>query len=85
VTQQAVEQALGKLLTDEMFRARFFAAPAEACREVGLVLSSVELDALTQLTPSDLDRLGDRLDARISRPCLDPAWPVNPDDSRRQP
>ena len=42
VSQQAVERALGKLLTDEAFRTRFFAAPGTACWEAGLPLSAVE-------------------------------------------
>ena len=72
MTQQAVEQALGKLLTDQAFRERFFAAPEEACRQSGLTLSSVEVEALAQLSREQLDQLGDTIDGRISRPCLDP-------------
>ena len=33
MTQQAVERTLGKLLTDENFRDRFFANPELACWE----------------------------------------------------
>jgi hypothetical protein len=36
VTQQAVERALGKLLTDENFRERFFENPEAASWEAGL-------------------------------------------------
>ena len=45
MTQQAVERALGKLLTDENFRERFFAGPELACWEAGFALSPVELIA----------------------------------------
>jgi Ribosomally synthesized peptide prototyped by Frankia Franean1_4349. len=72
MTQQAVEQALGKLLTDEAFRERFFAAPDEACRQAGLTVSSVEVEALARLSREQLDQLGGALDGRISRPSLDP-------------
>jgi ribosomally synthesized peptide len=71
VTQDSVERTLGKLLTDEAFRERFFAAPAEACREAGLSLSSGELEALQRLSREALVRFGEDVDARISRPCLD--------------
>lgn len=71
MTQQAVERALGKLLTDEAFRERFFTAPVAACREAGLTLSPVELEALSRLPREELARFGEDLDARISRPCLD--------------
>ena len=64
MTQQAVEQALGKLLTDQAFRERFFAAPEEACRQSGLTLSSVEVEALAQLSREQLDQLA------ASRLCL---------------
>ena len=72
MTQDSVERALGKLLTDEAFCTRFFAAPAAACRDAGLTLSPVELEALQRLSREQLARLADDVDARISRPCLDP-------------
>ena len=46
VSQQAVERALGKLLTDENFRDRFFTNPELATWEAGFTLSSIELEAL---------------------------------------
>ena len=72
MTQDSVDRALGKLLTDESFREQFFAAPVEACREAGLTLSPVEVEALQRLSRDELARFGDEVDARISRPCLDP-------------
>jgi hypothetical protein len=72
VTQQAVERALGKLLTDENFRERFFASPELACWEVGFELSPVELEALLRLSSETLARFSEALDKRISRPSLDP-------------
>jgi hypothetical protein len=72
VSQQAVERALGKLLTDETFRERFFATPETAAWEAGLALSSAELEALTQLSPKAIARFSETVDKRISRPSLDP-------------
>jgi hypothetical protein len=72
VTQQAVERTLGKLLTDEAFRERFFANPEAASWEAGFALSPTELEALRRLSPKALARFGEGLDKRISRPCLDP-------------
>jgi hypothetical protein len=72
VTQQAVERALGKLLTDENFRDRFFANPEIAAWEAGFTLSSIELEALSGLSHEALSRVSEHLDKRISRPSLDP-------------
>jgi hypothetical protein len=72
VTQQAVERALGKLLTDENFRERFFAGPELACWEAGFALSPVELEALSRLPHEALAHFSEALDKRIRRPCLDP-------------
>jgi len=45
VSQNAVERTLGKLATDDEFRARFFENPAAATWEAGLPLSPIELEA----------------------------------------
>ena len=70
VTQQAVERTLGKLLTDENFRDRFFTNPELASWEAGFTLSPIELDALSRLSHEALARLGEGLDKRISRASL---------------
>ena len=72
MTQQAVERALGKLLTDENFREQFFASPELACWEAGFALSPVELEALSRVSNEALTQLSEALDKRISRPSLDP-------------
>ena len=72
MTQDSVERTLGKLLTDEAFRERFFTAPAQACRDAGITLSPAELDALGRLSREALARFSEEVDDRISRPCLDP-------------
>jgi hypothetical protein len=56
VTQQAVERALGKLLTDENFRERFFTNPEIASWEAGFTLSPIELEALSQVSHEALAR-----------------------------
>ena len=65
MSQGAVEKALGKLLTDDAFRARFFADPAGASFTAGLALSGVELDALAGLPQPALARFSRLLDDRI--------------------
>ncbi len=72
MAQHAVERALGKLVMDEAFRERFFTAPELACWEAGLILSPVELEALSRLSRDEIARFAEELDERISRPCLDP-------------
>ena len=65
MSQGAVEKALGKLLTDDAFRARFFADPAGASVTAGLALSDVELEALAGLPQPALARFSRLLDDRI--------------------
>src|SRR5207247_10255664 len=70
VSQNAVEQTLGKLATDEEFRARFFENPAAATWEAGLPLSPIELEALSGLSRAALARFSQSLDGRIRRLCV---------------
>jgi hypothetical protein len=70
VSQNAVERTLGKLATDEDFRARFFENPAAATWEAGLPLSPIELEALSRLSRVAIARFSRSLDGRIRRPCL---------------
>lgn len=72
MSQQAVERALGKLLTDENFRDRFFTNPELATWEAGFTLSSIELEALSRVSAEALTQFSDHLDKRISRASLDP-------------
>jgi Ser/Thr protein kinase RdoA (MazF antagonist) len=75
VSQAAVERTIGKLATDEQFRARFFANPAAAAWEAGLSLSPIELEALATLSRAALTRFSQSLDTRISRLCVGGAKP----------
>ena len=71
MSQGAVEKALGKLVTDESFRNRFFTDPVTASFNAGLDLSRAELDALTQVPKTALVRFSRLLDDRICRLSLD--------------
>ena len=71
MSQQAVERTLGRLVTDEAFRDRFFANAVAATWEAGLVLSPIELEALSRVSRAPLIVFSGCLDKRISRPYLD--------------
>ena len=67
MSQRSVERALGKLVTDEGFRERFFRDPEPACLVAGLHLTAAERAALTRVPRSVLVQLATRLDDRICR------------------
>ena len=67
MSQRAVEQALGKLITDEAFREAFFADAGAAALRAGLTLTPKELDALRRLPRTALDGLCACVDDRICR------------------
>jgi hypothetical protein len=69
MSQDAVERTLGKLLTDESFRERFFTTPRETAWAAGLRLSDIELVALSGLSRSALSSFSAGLDPRICRLC----------------
>jgi hypothetical protein len=66
MSQRDLESVLGRLLTDMEFRARFYAAPADACGE-DIVLSPRETAALLRIDPGALDGLALLLDPQIVR------------------
>lgn len=71
MSQAAVERILGKLITDDAFRERFFSNPAVVSFHAGLELSSAELDALSRLPKQALAQFSRWLDERIRRLPLD--------------
>jgi hypothetical protein len=71
MSQAAVEKALGKLITDECFRRRFFKDPAAASFAAGLELSQAEADALSRLPLGAIIQFSACLDARICRLSLE--------------
>jgi len=70
MSQHAVERTLGKLLTDESFRERFFTTPRVTAWATGLRLSDIELAALSGLSRSAVCVFSASLDPRICRLCL---------------
>jgi hypothetical protein len=71
MSQAAVEKAIGKLITDECFRRRFFKDPVAASFQAGLELSQPEVDALSRLPVEAIARFSACLDRRICRLPLD--------------
>ncbi|HEX7125314.1 MAG TPA: Os1348 family NHLP clan protein [Thermodesulfobacteriota bacterium] len=67
MSQQAVERALGRLVTDPAFRRRFYREPERASLELGLDLSAGELEALQRVPCLALAELAARLDDRLRR------------------
>src|SRR5262245_19270177 len=70
MSQRAVEQVLGKLVTDETFRSVFFADPERACFCAGLELSQDERRALAAIPVESLATFAECLQDRIRRPCF---------------
>ncbi len=79
MSQKSVERALGKLITDEMFRREFFADPARAVRAAGLDLLPDELQALRRAPRKMLMALEAKLEDRICRLAI-PEWPSREED-----
>jgi hypothetical protein len=71
MSQRAVERTLGKLVTDEQFRQRFYTEPAAASFGAGLELTPEEMDALLRLPATVLTALAALVDARICRLAVD--------------
>ena len=67
MSQQAVEETLGRLITDSAFRRLFYMDPAATCRRESLDLTAREIDALVALSASRLQAVARVLDARIVR------------------
>ena len=67
MSQAAVERVLGKLVTDESFRDRFFRDPEVVSFSAGLELSQAEVDALSRLPAEAIAQFSACVDARIRR------------------
>lgn len=67
MSQKTVETIVGKLVTDEGFRKRFFKDPEKASVLAGLDLSHEELEALSRIPQGALAALSERMDDRICR------------------
>jgi hypothetical protein len=67
MSQRIVETTVGKLVTDEGFRKRFFKDPQKASVLAGLNLSQAELEALSRIPQGALIALSEGMDDRICR------------------
>jgi hypothetical protein len=73
MTQQSVEILIGKLLTDEELRESFEHNPQAVLvwlLRQGLQLSSLEMEALKAIKPSDLSALTQIIDRRLQKASL---------------
>ena len=70
MSQRAVEQVLGKMVTDERFREAFLVDPELATRQAGLALAPQETDALCRVPRRALAAFAALLDDRICRLCV---------------
>lgn len=82
MTQKAVENLIGRLVTDREFRRRFFEEPAAACLDESIDVTPRELQAVARLEPAVLEQFGKQLDRSIVRATVGVAQPNN---SRRRP
>ncbi len=71
MSQAGVERILGKLITDEDFRARFFRQPEAATFAAGVRMSPAELDALRHISIDALAEFSLSLDPRVCRLCVE--------------
>ena len=70
MSHKGVETVIGKLVTDERFRQRFFAKPVDALDELrrwGCEVTSVEMEALLKLDAGAIEALADLIDARLQK------------------
>lgn len=67
MSQKAVENLLGRLLTDAEFRRRFFEEPAASCRQEMLDVTSREIEAVLVVDEVEFEQFAKQLDPRIVR------------------
>ncbi len=65
MTKKAVEQVLGRLVTDAKFRELFFSNPDKALK--GYDLTAKEREALLATKIEDIEEFGRKLDVRITK------------------
>jgi hypothetical protein len=70
MAQKAVETLLGRLLTDEDFRRRFFEEPLAVCRQEAFDVTSRELEAILATDEVQFAQFVKQLDPRIVRATL---------------
>lgn len=70
MAHKTVQLIIGRILTDEAFRERFVADPAEilsSLREMGYDLTRLEIDALSKTNRELWQQGPDWIDARLQR------------------
>jgi hypothetical protein len=67
MSQRAVENLLGRLLTDAEFRRRFFQEPAARCGQEILDVSGREIEAVLAVAQVEFEQFAKQLDPRIVR------------------
>jgi hypothetical protein len=73
VSQRIIEMVIGRLITDESFRAEFTAAPERTLLDLaerGLELNRTEIAALVGTDPQVWARAADALDPRLQKVSL---------------
>jgi hypothetical protein len=73
VAQRIVEWLIGRLITDETFRAEFLLDPEKVLRETcdaGFALSRTEMAALVATDPALWARTADAVDPRLQKASL---------------
>jgi len=70
MSQKAVESLLGRLLTDQDFRRRFYEEPAVTCQHEAVDVTSRELEAILVVDQIQFEQLAKRLDPRIVRAAI---------------
>jgi hypothetical protein len=70
VTQRSIEAVIGRLVTDEAFRASFLEDPRDALAQLverGLHLTSSEIAALIAMDGQIWERVADQVDPRLQK------------------
>jgi hypothetical protein len=70
MSQRAVEQLIGRVITDPEFRRRFFEDAAAACAAANLQLTPRECEAVQALDEMAVRAFASQLDPRIVRAAL---------------
>jgi hypothetical protein len=73
LAQRIIEMLIGRLITDEQFRAEFLQAPEKTLLDLcdrGLDLSRTEVAALVNTDPTLWDRAAEAIDPRLQKTSL---------------
>ena len=70
MAQRTIEMLIGRLVTDEQFRAEFLEHPEKTLRDLcdrGMALNTTEIAALVSTDSSLWERTGDAIDPRLQK------------------